>query len=151
MATFSVQDPIRGDFVYFDGPSLAAINDDQPIPRFASEIVTSLGVPSILAGRPMPQGCKERGRGTQAKGYISTGKLAGKSNFAGGGDPSLGLAGVQLETVAGAIEPFVPMLAAAAGGLVGLRAAGGARGAKLLVLPAVGAILGHYIAKNVMF
>lgn len=153
LATFSVQDPIRGDFVYFEGPSLAAINDDQPVPRFDDSIQTSLGVPSILAGRPMPPGCKETGRGRDAKGYVSTGKLAGRSNFMGGSsgrDPSLGLSGTNFETIANTLEPYVPMLASAAGGLAGLRIAGGAKGATLLVLPAIGAIAGYYIAKNLI-
>jgi hypothetical protein len=65
---YSLHDQVNGGFRYFEAPGTVPINDDQPTPAFAAE--TALGVPSTLAGRPVPSGMKPAGKGLEARGII---------------------------------------------------------------------------------
>jgi hypothetical protein len=67
---FSLHDQVNGGFKYFEAPGTVPINDDHPTPSFASE--TALGVPSTLAGRPVPANMRPAGKGLEAKGIIIT-------------------------------------------------------------------------------
>jgi len=69
-----VHNPMRGGFDYYEAPDSNAINDDMPTPRYPSQLVTKLGVPASMAGRPLPPGAVQRGHGDLPKGSISTGQ-----------------------------------------------------------------------------
>ena len=70
---YSVHDPQSGQFAYFEGGPDVAINDDLPTPRWPSDIRTKLGVPSILASRPLPPDARQTGAGALPVGLLSTG------------------------------------------------------------------------------
>lgn len=65
---YSLHDPINGGFRYYEAPGQVPINDDHPTPVFSVE--TPLGIPSTLAGRPMPAQGLRRGVGSEARGSI---------------------------------------------------------------------------------
>jgi hypothetical protein len=65
---YSLHDQVNGGFKYFEAPGSVGINDDHPTPAFRGE--TPLGVPSTLAGRPVPSRSRPVGRGQEARGII---------------------------------------------------------------------------------
>lgn len=70
---YSVHNPMRGGFDYYEGPDVTPINDDQPTPVFGASIRTKLGIPASLAGRPLPPDAVLRGHGATAHGAVSSG------------------------------------------------------------------------------
>ena len=71
---YSVHNPVSGAFEYFEAPPDVAINDDLPTPRWGRDVKTKLGVPSSMAGRPLPAGAQPRGSGPQPVGLMSSGQ-----------------------------------------------------------------------------
>jgi hypothetical protein len=120
---YSVFDQGRGDFAYYEAEDGIDINDDRPVPRFDPAIRTPIGIPSVLAGRPMPSGAKYVGRGVEAVGMVSTGKpqKAGSvlSKAVASLDPSLGA--FDIEDTNKYVKPAIPFMAATAGAMVAYR------------------------------
>lgn len=89
---YSVHDQIRGDFVYFEGPDRIPINDDQPVPDFAPELITKLGIAASDAGRPLPEDAVQVGRGPLPRGKVSTGVVGTekKGSFLGPSPDGIG-------------------------------------------------------------
>lgn len=71
---YSVHNPFTGVFDYFEAGPDVPINDDLPTPRWGNDITTKLGVPSSLAGRPLPPGALKVGSGPLPQGLISSGR-----------------------------------------------------------------------------
>ncbi len=86
---YSVHDDRNGGFSYYKAPG-PAINADFQTPSF--EQASPLGVPSVLASRPLPGGARPAGHGTMPKGSIARrgGGLAWRAKMAvsQGVDPS---------------------------------------------------------------
>lgn len=61
--------PHAGDYEYFESPEKIGLADDLPTPKLP--FGTSVGVPSVDAGRPIPAGAVYRGTGPFAKGVIA--------------------------------------------------------------------------------
>jgi hypothetical protein len=101
MATrYSRWDPATGGWSYYDAPDpLPNLNDDLPTPQLVS--ASSIGVPSIEAGRPLPSSAVYVGQGESAQGLIApveqsrlvsrTGPLAGVSASVQWGSMALGV------------------------------------------------------------
>lgn len=90
---YSVFDPYRGDFEYFEAGDDRKINDDQPIPSFSARSVGPLGVSSLEAGRAVPPGARRVGRGKVAKGRVGRIAIPGEptvSRSNSGGPDGLG-------------------------------------------------------------
>lgn len=66
---YSVFDPQRGLYSYYEGPAHPPINGDLPVPSLPDGI-HGIGVPSVDAGRPLPAGAKLVGSGWHAKGIV---------------------------------------------------------------------------------
>jgi len=58
-----------GMYAYFEGPGDIPINGDLPVPKLPPA-VGGIGVPSIVAGRPLPAGSKYVGSGWHARGML---------------------------------------------------------------------------------
>ena len=71
---YSVHNPVRGGFDYFEAQPDVPLNDDLPTPRWGSDVKTKLGVPASLAARPLPPGAAPAGQGALPVGLISTGE-----------------------------------------------------------------------------
>ena len=87
---YSLHDQVNGGFRYFEAPGTVAINDDHATPSFAME--TPLGVPSTLAGRPVPSRSKPIGTGVEARGIIVSPTASQQANVSKTNIPS-GLGG----------------------------------------------------------
>jgi len=62
--------PRTGLYDYFESPEATPLNADLPIPRLPAE-VNGIGVPSIVAGRPLPAGARIVGRGWHPRGMVA--------------------------------------------------------------------------------
>lgn len=101
---YSLFDPVRGDFRYFEANDDVGINADQPVPSFRLGSETKLGVSSLVAGRPLPSSARPAGRGPLPKGRIAR-SSAGETVRPGAAsrqDPS-GLGSIDLQPTAGSL------------------------------------------------
>jgi len=149
MSVYSVHDDVNGGFVYYETPERLAVNDDQPFPSFPSGSNTDLGVSSLEAGRPLPSGSKQVGRGDVAKGRMSTGRPPGVLQslraLPGTIDPSLGAFDAStVEDFGRKLEPAIPYLSATAGALVGARFGEGRSTSTRVLLTIAGSALMFY-------
>lgn len=65
---YSRWDPTTGEYDYFEGATLAGLNDDLPVPSLPAG--TDIGVASVECGRPLPSGAVPVGSGELARGVI---------------------------------------------------------------------------------
>jgi hypothetical protein len=67
---YSCFDPARGIYDYYESRSVQTpINADLPVPTFPDP-GNKIGVPSIIAGRPLPPDATRIGEGWHARGMI---------------------------------------------------------------------------------
>lgn len=66
---YSEWDPVSGGYTYFEAAFAPNMNDDLPTPDLPHG--TSLGVPSVEAGRPLPGDAREVGTGDLARGVVT--------------------------------------------------------------------------------
>ena len=104
----SVFDPVAGLWEHLECPDRIGVNDDHPTPVFPSGM--KLGIPSTIAARPLPQGCRRIGAGPHVRGTVSSRSSIvrqGPGADMGGRDPSLGAfeagSGAGLLIAAGAV------------------------------------------------
>jgi len=68
---YSCFDPARGIYDYYESKSVQIpINADLPVPSFPPA-GNDIGVPSIIAGRPMPSDARHVGEGWHARGMVA--------------------------------------------------------------------------------
>lgn len=84
---YSVFDPSKGIYSYFETPENKAVNSDLPIPSFRSD-AGKIGVAAIDAARPLPAQARKVGEGWTARGILaSSDGLSGLGSFVGPGEP----------------------------------------------------------------
>ena len=66
---YSRWDPTTGLYGYYEASDTAGLNDDLPTPKMPAP--TRIGVPSVEAGRPLPEDAVLVGRGEGAQGSIT--------------------------------------------------------------------------------
>jgi hypothetical protein len=67
---YSCFDPKSGLYDYYEGPDTYPINADLPVPSHLPAEIPGIGVPSIVAARPMPSGLQPAGKGWHARGML---------------------------------------------------------------------------------
>ena len=104
---YSVHNPVTGAFEYFEGGPGVAINDDLPTPKYDASVRTKIGIPSSVAGRPLPPNARRVGSGKLPVGLISTGRVGVWSGTKKGSVPSgigaLGALGDATDTALAAV------------------------------------------------
>ncbi len=148
---YSVFDQGKGDFAYYEGEDGLDINDDRPVPKFASGLRTAIGIPSVQAGRPMPSNARFVGRGSEAIGIVSTGKPQKAGGFlsvaAASIDPSLGA--FDIKATSKTIEPAIPFMAATAGAMVAYRFSEKQHPVVMFLATIAGAYAGFYASRKI--
>lgn len=67
---YSCFNPGSGLYDYFESPDGLALNADLPVPNHLTQEIKGIGVPSIVAGRPMPSNAQSVGSGWHARGMV---------------------------------------------------------------------------------
>jgi hypothetical protein len=93
-------DPKKGLYLYYESADDLPLNADLPVPNLPAP-TNGVGVPAIVAGRPLPSSAKLVGQGWHARGMVvQCGKGAmGAINFGTSSNATLALVGAALFAV----------------------------------------------------